>query len=197
MLRRLQPSAKQFGTSTRARNRPRSVGRPTDSLGEVDEAGGHRSRIGGRFFAFSRRAGISGGGTTVESKHISDSRVVLSQVMQPEHANIMGNVHGGWLMKLIDEAGGLCAMRHARRPTVTVAVDSLRFLSPVHVGDLVTFTAQLTYVGRTSMEIEVHVEAEDILTGNKTHTNDAFMVFVALDDAGRPAEVPGLLLESE
>ena len=80
---------------------------------------------------------------------------------------------------------------------MTVAVDSLRFLSPVHVGNLVTFTARLTYVGRTSMEIEVHVEAEDILTGNKTHTNDAFMVFVALDDSGRPAEVPGLLIESD
>lgn len=133
----------------------------------------------------------------VEKKHVSDSVVILTQFMQPEHANNLGNVHGGWVMKSIDEAGGLCAMRHARRPAVTVAVDSLRFLSPVHVGDLVTFTARLTYVGRTSMEIEVHVEAEDILTGNKTHTNDAFMVFVALDDIGRPAEVPGLLIETD
>ncbi len=123
--------------------------------------------------------------------------VVLTQYMQPEHANNLGNVHGGWLMKLIDEAGGLCAMRHARRPAVTVAVDSLRFLSPVHVGNLVTFTAHLTFVGRTSMEVEVHVEAENILTGDKTHTNDAFLVFVALDQAGRPSEVPGLLLESD
>ncbi len=88
-------------------------------------------------------------------------------------------------------------MRHARRPAVTVAVDSLRFLSPVHVGNLVTFTARLTFVGRTSMEVEVHVEAENILTGDKTHTNDAFLVFVALDQAGRPSEVPGLLLESD
>jgi uncharacterized protein (TIGR00369 family) len=123
--------------------------------------------------------------------------VVLTQYMQPEHANNLGNVHGGWLMKLIDEAGGLCAMRHARRPAVTVAVDSLRFLSPVHVGNLVTFTARLTFVGRTSMEVEVHVEAENILTGDKTHTNDAFLVFVALDQAGRPSEVPGLLLETD
>jgi uncharacterized protein (TIGR00369 family) len=133
----------------------------------------------------------------LNGKRIAESIVVLTQFMQPEHANNLGNVHGGWVMKLIDEAGGLCAMRHARRPAVTVAVDSLRFLSPVHVGNLVTFTARLTFVGRTSMEVEVHVEAEDILTGDKTHTNDAFLVFVALDQAGRPSEVPGLLIESD
>ncbi len=132
----------------------------------------------------------------MENKHAADSKVVLSQFMQPEHANVMGNVHGGVLMKLIDEAGGLCATRHARRPTVTVAVDSLRFLSPVHVGDLVTFTAQLNYVGRTSMEADVHVEAENILTGQHTHTNDAYLVYVALDDLGKPIEVPRLIAET-
>ncbi len=133
----------------------------------------------------------------MESKRVSDSRVTLSQFMQPEHANLMGNVHGGWLMKWIDEAGGLCAIRHARRPTVTVTVDSLRFLSPVHVGDLVTMTAQLTYVGRTSMEVDVHVEAEDILTGQRTHTNDAYVVYVALDEDHKPIEVPRLILETD
>ena len=117
--------------------------------------------------------------------------------MQPEHANNLGNVHGGWIMKLIDEAGGLCATRHARRPAVTVAVDSLRFLSPVHVGDLVTFTAHLNWVGRTSMEVEVNVEAEHLLTGQKTHTNSAYLVYVALDQEGHPVEVPGLILETE
>ena len=132
----------------------------------------------------------------MNSKRVSDSMVVLSQSMQPEHANNLGNVHGGWIMKLIDEAGGLCATRHARKPAVTVAVDSLRFLSPVHVGDLVTFTAHLDWVGRTSMEAEVNVEAENLLTGQKTHTNSAFLVFVALDHDGRPAEVPGLILET-
>jgi uncharacterized protein (TIGR00369 family) len=132
----------------------------------------------------------------MENKHAADSQVVLSQFMQPEHANVMGNVHGGVLMKLIDEAGGLCATRHARRPTVTVAVDSLRFLSPVHVGDLVTFNAHLNYVGRTSMEADVHVEAENILTGQRTHTNDAYLVYVALDDLGKPIEVPRLIVET-
>jgi uncharacterized protein (TIGR00369 family) len=132
----------------------------------------------------------------MENKHAADSQVVLSQFMQPEHANVMGNVHGGVLMKLIDEAGGLCATRHARRPTVTVAVDPLRFLSPVHVGDLVTFNAHLNYVGRTSMEADVHVEAENILTGQRTHTNDAYLVYVALDDLGKPIEVPRLIVET-
>jgi uncharacterized protein (TIGR00369 family) len=133
----------------------------------------------------------------VESKHISDSQVVLAQFMQPEHANNLGNVHGGVLMKLIDEAGGLCATRHARRPAVTVAVDSLRFLSPVHVGDFVTFTAHLNWVGHTSMEAEVNVEAENLLTGQKTHTNSAYLVFVALNQEEHPVEVPGLVLETE
>ncbi|CAG0929975.1 acyl-CoA thioesterase YciA [Thermoflexales bacterium] len=135
--------------------------------------------------------------TKVNSKHTADSQVILSQFMQPEHANALGNVHGGWIMKLIDEAGGLCATRHARRPAVTLAVDSLRFLSPVHVGDFVTFTAHLNWVGHTAMEVEVNVEAENLLTGEKTHTNSAYLVFVALDQAGHPVEVPGLILETE
>ena len=135
--------------------------------------------------------------STVDSKHISDSQLTLSQFMQPEHANALGNVHGGWVMKLIDEAGGLCATRHARRPAVTVAVDSLRFLSPVHVGDFVTFSAHLNWTGRTSMEVEVNVEAENLLTGQKTHTNSAYLVYVALDQEGRPVAVPGLILDTE
>ncbi len=133
----------------------------------------------------------------MESKHVADSLVTLAQFMQPEHANNLGNVHGGVIMKLIDEAGGLCATRHARQPAVTIAVDSLRFLSPVHVGDLVTFTAHHNWTGRTSMEVEVNVEAENLLTGQKTHTNSAFLVFVALGADGKPVSVPGLILETE
>jgi uncharacterized protein (TIGR00369 family) len=133
----------------------------------------------------------------MEGKRIGDSLVTLSQVMNPEHVNVMGNVHGGVVMKLIDEAGGLCAARHARRPTVTVAVDSLEFLTPVHIGDLVTLDAHLTFVGRTSMEVEVCVEAEEILTGNRRLTNVAYVVYVALGNDGRPAEVPPLILETD
>ena len=133
----------------------------------------------------------------MDSKRVSDSQITLSQFMQLEHANNLGNVHGGVIMKLIDEAAGLCATRHARCLAVTVAVDSLRFHSPVHVGDFVTFQAHLNWVGRKAMEVEVQVEAENLLTGEKTHTNSAYLVFVALDQDGRPVEVPGLILETD
>ncbi|MGB9735609.1 MAG: acyl-CoA thioesterase [bacterium] len=133
----------------------------------------------------------------METKRVKDSEIVLSQLMQPEHANNLGNIHGGVLMKLMDEAGGMCATRHARAPAVTVAVDSLTFLEPVHIGDLVTFSARLTYVGRSSMETEVIVEAEEILTGRRRITNKAYIVYVALNGEGHPIEVPRLLLETE
>ncbi len=132
----------------------------------------------------------------MEGKRVIDSEVVLNQIMQPESANTLGNVHGGVLMKLIDEAGAMCATRHARAPAVTVAVDSLTFLEPVHIGDLVTFSARLTYVGRTSMETEVVVEAEEILTGRRRITNRAYVVYVALSGEGRPVGVPPLILET-
>lgn len=100
-------------------------------------------------------------------------------------------------MKMVDEAGAIAAMRHAQRPVVTIAVDSMTFKSPVHVGQLVSMQARLTYVGRTSMEVSVHVLAEDPIAGIVTHTNSAFLVYIALDDARRPTEVPGLLLETD
>jgi len=130
-------------------------------------------------------------------KPVSASRVVLAQLMQPTDANLYGNVHGGIIMRLMDEAGGSAAMRHAQRPCVTVAVDQVLFREPIHLGDLVTVTAELTYVGRTSMEVRLEVTAQNLLTGQQTHTNTAYFVYVALDDAGHPIEVPPLLLETE
>ena len=131
------------------------------------------------------------------AKAASESRVTLSLVMMPEHANMYGNVHGGVIMKLVDEAAGTASMRHAQRPVVTVAIDSMTFLSPVHVGELLSCNAKVTYVGRTSIEVNVTVEAEDIMTGRKTHTNSACAVYVALDDDGRPCHVPALLVTSD
>ncbi len=125
------------------------------------------------------------------------SRVYLSQLMQPEHANHHGNVHGGWIMKLVDEAGALSCMRHAQMRVVTVAVDSLVFREPIKIGDLVTFTAEVTYTGRTSMEAEVQVTAENPITGERTHTNTAYLVYVGLDDNNRPAPIPQLVAETE
>ena len=130
-------------------------------------------------------------------KRIRDSQVTISQVMLPTEANIHGNVHGGVIMKLVDDAGAIVATRHSRSIVVTVAVDSMTFLSPIYVGNLVTLTAALSYVGLTSMEVEVLVEAEDPLTGDKTHTNTAYVVYVGLDDSGRPREVPPLIAETE
>lgn len=124
------------------------------------------------------------------------SRVSLAQLMQPEHANNQGNVHGGWIMKLVDEAGALACMRHAQARVVTVAVDSLVFRQPIKIGDLVTFTAEVTYTGRTSLEAEVQVTAENPITGECTHTNTAYLVYVALDDQGKPAKAPSLTAET-
>jgi acyl-CoA hydrolase len=132
-----------------------------------------------------------------QPKRIADSRATISQIMLPTDANPQGNVQGGIIMKLVDEAGAIVAVRHSRSNVVTVAVDSMIFLSPIYVGNLVTLTASLSYVGRTSMEVEVLVEAEDPMTGEKTHTNSAYVVYVALDEKGQPCEVPPLIAETD
>ena len=130
-------------------------------------------------------------------KPISASRVTLSQLMHPEHANLLGNVHGGWIMKLADEAGALACMRHAQKKVVTVAMDSMTFRQPIRIGDLVILNAEVAYTGRTSLEAEVHVLAENPITGAQTHTNTAYLVYVALDDKGEPSSVPPLKAETE
>jgi uncharacterized protein (TIGR00369 family) len=130
-------------------------------------------------------------------KTVGASRVQIAQLMQPEHANNLGNVHGGWIMKLMDEAGGLACIRHARRRVVTVAIDQMVFRQPIRIGDLVIITAEVSYVGRTSMETEVQVIAENPVTGECTHTNTGYLVYVALDEAGHPIPVPPLISETE
>ena len=134
---------------------------------------------------------------TAVAKPIRASRISISQLMQSEHANLLGNVHGGWVMKLVDEAGALACMRHAQRKVVTVVIDSLVFRQPIRLGDLVIINAEVSYAGRTSMEAEVQVIAENPITGERTHTNTAYLVYVALDDEGRPTSVPGLMAETE
>ena len=130
-------------------------------------------------------------------KPIGASRVTLSQLMHPEHANLLGNVHGGWIMKLVDEAAALACMRHAQKKVVTVAIDSMTFRRPIRLGDLIILNAEVSFAGRTSMEAEVHVVAENPITGERTHTNTAYLVYVALDDHGRPTQVPPLKAETE
>jgi uncharacterized protein (TIGR00369 family) len=134
---------------------------------------------------------------THSGKKVSDSRVKLAQLMQPAQANNHGNVHGGVIMKLIDEAGALACMRHAQRRVVTVAVDQMMFRQPIHLGDLVTLTAEVSYVGRTSMEARIEVMAENPVTGECVHANTAYCVYVALDNENNPAQVPPLIPETE
>jgi len=133
---------------------------------------------------------------TLAPRHIRDSQTTISQLMHLADANPVGNIHGGMVMRLVDEVGGICASRHAGRPVVTVAIDSMSFHSPIFVGNLLTVKASLNYVGRTSMEVGVRVEAEDVLTGEITHTNSAYLVYVAKDENGEAAEVPPLLAET-
>lgn len=133
----------------------------------------------------------------MDPKRPAESKVTLSQLMGPGAANNLGAVHGGYIMRLCDEAGGMSASKHARRPCVTVAVDSMTFHSPVNLGDLVTVSAEVTWTGRTSLETRVVVTAEDVFTGNITHTNTAYFVYVAIGADGRPTRVPPLLCETE
>jgi uncharacterized protein (TIGR00369 family) len=129
-------------------------------------------------------------------KTVAESRFTLSALMGPSDANAQGNVHGGVIMKMADEAGALVAMRHARTPVVTVAIDSMTFVEPIFVGSLVMCNAELTYVGRTSMEIRVEVLAENPLLGASRVTNIAYLVYVALDPSGHPTTVPPLTYET-
>jgi acyl-CoA hydrolase len=124
------------------------------------------------------------------------SRIQLAQMMMPEHANTHGNVHGGWIMKLVDEAGALASTRHAAHRTVTVAIDQMVFRHPIHIGDLVLFNAEVTYAGHTSMEVEVNVIAENPISSEQIHTNAAYLVYVAIDDKGRPTRIPTLIAET-
>ena len=133
----------------------------------------------------------------MEGRPVSESRITLIQAMGMTEANILGNVHGGVIMKLCDEAGGTAAMKHARRPVVTVAVDSMSFHSPVHIGNLLTVQAAVTWVGRTSLETRLVVTSEDLMSGIITHTNTAYYVYVALGEHGETVEVPPLICETD
>ncbi len=133
----------------------------------------------------------------MNAKSPSESRVVMVHEALPEDANAQGNVHGGVVMKLMDAAAGVVSKRHCRKNVVTARVDSLEFLSPIYIGDLIIVKASLTYTGRTSMEIKVDVESENMINGKKTSTTTAFFTMVALDKNGRPTEVPPITVSSE
>jgi len=130
-------------------------------------------------------------------KPVSASKTVFAKSMLPSDANPSGNVHGGEIMKLIDECAGAAAGRHARQRVVTARVDELSFLAPVYVGNLVTARASVNDVGTKSMEIGVRVDAEDILTGTVVHVSSAYLVYVAIDAHGKAAPIPPVIAESD
>jgi len=134
---------------------------------------------------------------TGPAKRPRDSDVTFARTMTQLDANMLGNVHGGVIMREVDSAAGTAAMRHAGHPCVTAAIDELSFFGPVHVGDILVVSARVNDVGRTSMEVGVRVEAEPLVGGERRHTTTAYLVMVALDDEGRPVEVPDLLVESD
>ena len=122
-----------------------------------------------------------------------ESAAEMVEMVLPNDANPLGNLLGGRVMHLIDIAGAISAHRHARSQVVTVAVDNLDFLYPIRVGELVVLRAHITRAFHTSMETEVRVYREDYLTGERQHTNSAFVTYVALDSAGKPQAVPPLI----
>ena len=117
----------------------------------------------------------------------------MAELMMPQHANVMGNVFGGVILALVDRVAAVCAIRHARRQCVTVSVDKVDFREPIHVGELITAFSRVNFAGKTSMEVGVKIVAENVLTGVKRHTNSCYVTYIALDDDGRPTEVPPIV----
>jgi acyl-CoA hydrolase len=133
----------------------------------------------------------------MQGKPVRESVSEYSELALPNDLNGLGNVLGGKVMHLVDLAAAMAGMRHARRPIVTAALDSMRFLHPVKVGQLIVLRASVNRVFQTSMEIGVKVETETLLTGAKLHTCSAYLTFVALDEKGKPARIAPVIPETE
>ncbi len=132
-----------------------------------------------------------------EGRTPRDSRVEMVELVLPNDANTLGNVLGGRVLHWIDLAAAIVAHRHCRSEAVTVSLDQMSFLAPIKVGQLAVIAAKMTYTGRTSMEIRVDVQCEDLLSGERRQTSTAYLTFVAIDKQGRPAPVPPLVLETD
>ena len=134
--------------------------------------------------------------STLPGKTPTETAVEMNEWVLPQHGNVLGNTFGGVLMSWIDLGAAMAAQRHARRVVVTAAMDAVDFIAPIRVGQMVTLDCRVIYVGRTSIEVGVHVEAEDPLTGARVHALSANLTFVALGPDGKPTEVPPLILET-
>lgn len=127
---------------------------------------------------------------------VRDSQHETSELMMPHHANNLGHVFGGVMLSMMDKTAAVAALRHCRMTVVTASIDRVDFREPIHVGDLVVMKASVNYVGRTSMEVGVRVEAEELLSGRRRHTNSCYLTFVAVDSNGRPIEVVPVMPET-
>ena len=133
-----------------------------------------------------------------QGRRVSDSASETTQLVLPQHANVHGTVLGGTVMHWIDLTAAMVANRHSRTPVVTAAIDEMSFLAPIHIGELALLRGRITLVDRSSMEIRVDVESENLLSGERRHTSTAFVTFVALDpETKRPVPVPPLILETD
>jgi acyl-CoA hydrolase len=130
------------------------------------------------------------------AKPVRESQHETSELMMPHHANNLGHVFGGVMLSMMDKTAAVAAFRHCRLNVVTASIDRVDFREPIHVGDLVVMKASVNYVGRSSMEVGVRVEAEELLTGRRRHTNSCYLTFVAVDHDGKPIEVPGVVAET-
>ena len=132
----------------------------------------------------------------IEFKNAEDSQVVISELMLPSHSNFNGKIHGGYILSLLDQIAFACASKHSRAYCVTASVDTVDFLKPIEIGELVTMKATVNYVGHSSMVIGIRVEAENIQTGEIKHCNSSYFTMVAKDESGNSIAVPGLILKT-
>ena len=130
-------------------------------------------------------------------KHVEDTRISISELMLPSHSNFSGKIHGGYILSLLDQIAFACASKHSGAYCVTASVDTVDFLNPVEVGELVNMQASINYVGRTSMVVGIRVESENIRTGEKKHCNSSYFTMVAKDETGKSKEVPGLIVNDD
>ncbi|CDF79026.1 acyl CoA thioester hydrolase family protein [Formosa agariphila KMM 3901] len=130
-------------------------------------------------------------------KHIEESQITMTQLMLPSHSNFRGNIHGGFILNLMDQIAFACASKHSEHYSVTASVNKVDFLNTIAVGELVTLKASINYTGRTSMVVGLRVESEDIHTGVIKHCNSSYFTMVAKDKDYNSVEVPGLILDTE
>lgn len=133
----------------------------------------------------------------MDFKTVSSSYVNISELMLPSHSNFSGKIHGGYILSLLDQIAFACASKYSGNYCVTASVDTVDFLNPIEIGELVTMKASVNYVGKSSMIVGIRVESENIRTGNVKHCNSSYFTMVAKDENGKNAIVPGLIISNE